>query len=339
MKAIYLVKNGSAKEAFAVRETEIPTPASDQVLVKVQGFGLNFADIMARKGMYRDAPPMPSILGYDVCGTIEAVGKEVTHLKIGDRVAGMTRFGGYAEYAVLDSRACVKIDENISTAEATALATQYCTAWYSAAEMVNLYAGDKVLIHAAAGGVGTALVQYCVHKGCEIFATAGSESKLELLRKAGVQHPINYTTEQFDEVIREKTNRQGVDVIFDSVGAGYFKKGVKSLAAGGRIVGFGAADMSGSKNIFAQIKGGLAFGIYHPAQFLMSSKALIGVNMLRIADNKPQVLQRCFENVIRLYREGVFRPVTGKIFSVTQIAEAHEYLESRKSVGKISVEW
>lgn len=339
MKAIYVVKHGAAKEAFAIREIEKPIPAANQVLVKVQGFGLNFADVMARKGMYRDAPPMPSLLGYDVCGTIDTVGKEVTHLKAGDRVAGLTRFGGYAEYAALDSRACVKIDENMNTAEATALATQYCTAWYSAAEMVNLYAGDKVLIHAAAGGVGTALVQYCVHKGCEIFATAGSESKLELLRKAGVQHPINYTTEQFDEVIREKTNGQGVDVIFDSVGAGYFKKGVKSLAAGGRIVGFGAADMSGSKNIFAQIKGGLAFGIYHPAQFLMSSKALIGVNMLRIADNKPQVLQRCFENVIRLYREGVFRPVTGKIFSVTQIAEAHEYLESRKSVGKISVEW
>lgn len=339
MKAIFLTKTGVAKNAFEQRETPIPEPKAGEVLVKVQGFGLNFADVMARKGQYQDAPPLPSILGYDVCGFIESVGADVKHLSKGNRVAGMTRFGGYAEYAVLDARACVKINDSMNSAEATALATQYCTAYYSAAEVVNLHKGDKVLIHAAAGGVGTALVQYCKHKGCEIFGTAGSEAKLKLLKENGVHHPINYTTEQFDEQILKLTDGKGVDVIFDSIGASYFKKGIKVLAAGGRIVGFGAADMSDAGNIFVTLKRGLGFGIYHPAEFLMSSKALIGVNMLRIADNKPEVLQRCFENVIRLYNEKVFQPVTGKIFKVSEIADAHEYLEMRKSIGKIAVEW
>lgn len=339
MKAIFLTRFGTAGQAFELRETAIPVPGPRQVLIKVQGFGLNFADVMARKGLYQDCPPRPAILGYDVCGIVEAVGEGVAKVAPGDRVAAMTRFGGYAEYALSDVRACMKIGPELNTAEATALATQYCTAYFCAAEMVNLHEGDKVLIHAGAGGVGTALIQYCRYKGCEIFATAGSEAKVALLRQYGVQHPIQYTKQAFDKVIREKTQGKGVDVIFDSVGARYFRKGIRSLASGGRMVGFGAADMSGSRNIFSQIKGALGFGFYHPAQFLMSARSLIGVNMLRIADDKPEMMERCFTAVGALYREGVFRPVTGKIFPYTRIADAHAFLESRQSVGKIAIEF
>ncbi len=338
MKALTLIKPGAANTAFEVREVTIPKIQSGQALIKVEGFGLNFADVMARKGLYRDAPPLPSVLGYDVCGTVAEVSADVTHIKVGDRVAAMTRFGGYAEYAITDARACMKVDANINIAEATALATQYCTAYFSAAEMVNLHEGDKVLIHAAAGGVGTALIQYCQYKKCEIFATVGSDTKVEMLRNLGVNHVINYNKEQFDEVIMKQTLDKGVDVIFDSVGASYFKRGFKILASGGRIVGFGAADMS-SANVLSQLKGAIGFGIYHPAQFLMTSKSVIGVNMLRIADDKPEVLKRCFTAVFDLYQKGIFRPVTGKIFPVSEISNAHEYLESRQSVGKVAVSW
>lgn len=339
MKAIFLTRFGNADRAFELRETPTPVAGDGQVLVRVQGFGLNFADVMARRGVYQDCPPLPAVLGYDVCGIIEAVGAGVSKLQPGDRVTAMTRFGAYAAYAVAEARACLKIGDHLNTAEATALATQCCTAYFCAAEMVNLHAGDKVLVHAGAGGVGSALVQYCLYKGCEIFATAGSPEKIALLKANGVHHPIQYTTEAFDQVIRKQTNGKGVDVIFDSVGARYFRKGIGILASGGRMVGFGAADMSGSRNIFAQIKGALGFGFYHPALFLMKSRSLIGVNMLRIADDKPEMMQRCFEQVGRLYEEKVFRPVTGRIFKADDIAAAHAFLESRKSVGKIAVEF
>lgn len=337
MKAIFLTRFGPADKAFELRDIPVPEPGELQVRVRVQGFGINFADVMARKGLYQDCPPLPTVLGYDVCGIVDAVGKNVHHLAPGDRIAAMTRFGGYAEYALTDARACLKIGEELNVAEATALATQFCTAYFCAGEMVNLHEGDKVLIHAAAGGVGTALVQYCLHKGCEVFATAGAPEKIELLRAGGVHHPIQYTTQAFDAVIREKTGGKGVDVIFDSVGAAYFRKGIKVLASGGRMVGFGAAGMSNSRNIFAQIKGAIGFGFYHPALFLMKSKSLIGVNMLRIADDKPDLLQHCFQQVGRLYEQKIFRPVTGKIFPAEQIADAHNFLESRRSIGKTAV--
>lgn len=339
MKGIYIVRHGDADEAFEVRETPKPVPKPGEVLVKVEGFGLNFADVMARKGMYEDAPPIPSLIGYDVVGTVERVGSNVTHLLEGDRVTALTRFGGYAEFALTDARAAAKISNHISIPEATALTTQYCTAYYAAAEVVNLFEGDRVLIHSAAGGVGTALMQYAKYKKCEIFATTGSSSKVEMLKQMGAHHVIDTSKVDFDDYIEEKTKGDGVDVIWDAVGADFMRKGIKILAPGGRIVCYGAAQMTDATNIFSKIAKGLQFGIYHPAIFMMSSKSLIGVNMLKIADGKPEVLKRCLQNVVRLVEEGVFKPQTGKVFKAADIAEAHKYLESRKSTGKVACQW
>jgi NADPH2:quinone reductase len=204
--------------------------------------------------------------------------------------------------------------------------------------VVNLHEGDRVLIHAAAGGVGTALVQYAKYKGCEIFGTAGSDAKLKLLREAGVDHPINYVTEDFEPAVMKITGGQGLDAIYDANGGLSVKKGFRSLASGGRLVCYGGSHIAG-QNIFGKIKTLWDFGFYHPLQFMTRSKSIIGVNMLRIADNKPLVLKRCLENVVRLHEQGVFKPAVGGIFPVNQVGEAHEFLASRKSTGKISVSW
>ncbi|MES2621428.1 MAG: zinc-binding dehydrogenase [Bacteroidota bacterium] len=339
MKAIYIVKHGKAEEAFEIRDTAKPVPKPGEVLVKVEGFGLNFADVMARKGLYQDAPPMPSLIGYDICGIVERVGANVTNVSEGDRVTAMTRFGGYAEYAVTDARATAKISDRLTVPEATALTTQYCTAYFCIAEMVNLFEGDRVLIHSASGGVGTALLQYAKYKDCEIFATTGSSSKVALLKQMGAQHVINTTETEFDEYITDTTKGDGVDVIFDAMGAGFLRSGIKILSPGGRMVSYGASEMSDSTNVFSKLSKGLQFGIYHPAEFIMTSKSLIGVNMLRIADGKPLVLKRCLENVVRLVEEGVFKPQGGKIFKAEEIAEAHKHLEGRKSTGKVACIW
>ena len=338
MKAAVLIKNGSSTGAFEIRDVPKPTPKQNEVLIKVSAFGLNFADVMARRGSYKDAPPLPAILGYDVAGIIEDTGDGVTNFKKGDKVIAMTRFGGYAEYATTNAGAVAILPDHIDDAIATALATQYCTAVYVAAEMVNLYEGDKVLIHSGAGGVGIALIQYAVYKKCEIFATAGSPEKVNYLKEAGVHHAINYTTDNFEIIIKNSTQQKGVDVIFDAVGGKSVKKGFRLLAPGGRLICYGAAELS-NKNIFGKIKTALNFGFYHPAQLMMPSKSIIGINMLQIGDHKPHVIERCLAEVMRLYQQGVFVPVIGKVFNVADISKAHDYLEQRKSIGKVIVQW
>lgn len=338
MKAIVLIKNGDAFKAFELREVTKPVVMKGQVLIKVAAFGLNFADVMARRGLYKEAPPLPSILGYDVAGTIEEIGEGVLHLKKGDRVTAMTRFGGYAEYAITNASAVAVIPEALDAATATALTTQYCTALYIAAEMVNLYKGDVVLIQSGAGGVGTALIQYALHKGCEIFATAGSETKINYLRQLGVHHPINYNTEDFETVIKNIKQQKGVNVIFDAVGGKSVKKGIRLLAPGGRIVCYGASALT-NKNIFGKIKTALSFGFYHPAMLMMPSKSIIGVNMLQIADHQPHIIERTLAAVMKLNSAGIFIPEIAKVFSATDIGKAHDYLENRKSIGKVVVQW
>lgn len=338
MKAAVLIKNGNAASAFEIREVSKPVPVKDEVLIKVAAFGLNFADVMARNKMYKEAPPLPSILGYDVAGTVEAVGSDVKNISIGQRVTALTRFGGYAEYAVTKSTAVAAIPPSLDDATATALATQYITAYYAAAEAVNLFKGDKVLIQSGAGGVGTALIQFARYKGCEIFSTAGSDEKIQYLTSLGVHHPINYAKDDFENKIKSLTGGKGVDVIFDAVGGSSVKKGFRSLAAGGKIVCYGAADMT-AKNIFGKIKAALGFGFYHPVMLMMPSKSIIGINMLSIGDGNPGVIQRCLEAVVRLYNEGVFIPTISKVFPVSEIGAAHEYLEKRKSIGKVVMKW
>ncbi|PCJ86559.1 MAG: alcohol dehydrogenase [Flavobacteriales bacterium] len=338
MKAITIVKHGAAEKAFEIRETAKPKPKPNEVLIKVDAFGLNYADVWARMGLYQDAPPLPAVVGYEVVGRIEETGSETNGLSIGQRVVAMTRFGGYAEYAVTDSRALAVIGDAAEAGEATALATQYCTAYYAAYEMVNLFEGDHVLIQAAAGGVGTALVQIAKNKGCIIYGTAGSDKKLEYLQRMGVDYPINYRKTDFKAEIEKISGKHCIDVVFDSLGGTTFKKGKQLLAHGGRIIGYGAAERD-KGGIISGLKLLFGFGFFNPAFLLMNSKSIIGINMLRIADFKPETLKRCMEAVVKLYDEGIFKPHVGGRFKAEEIADAHNFLQSRKSVGKVVVEW
>ncbi len=338
MQAAFLVKQGDADQAFSFREVPVPVPAADEILIRVSHSGLNFADVMARRGMYKEAPPLPCVLGYDVAGVVVATGSAVTTFRPGDAVVAMTRFGGYAQYAVTRAAAAALLPPGLPAADAPALATQYCTAYYMAAILVNLFPGDRVLIHSGAGGVGQALIRYARHRGCEVFSTAGSPEKLEQLRSMGVQHPVNYRLEDFESVIREKTGGKGVDVIFDAVGGRSVKKGFRALAAGGRLLCYGASVMS-NQALPGKIASALGFGFYHPVMLMMPSKSLIGVNMLRIADEKPELLQHCLQAVMQLTAEGVFTPAPARVFPAADIAAAHTHLENRSSMGKLVLAW
>jgi NADPH2:quinone reductase len=340
MRAAVLTKTGAADKAFEIREVERPKIEGLEVLIKVEAFGLNFADVMARNGLYQDAPPLPSILGYDVVGEVVEVATEEANYLLGKRVVAMTRFGGYAEYAKTDFRACAIISENIPATKAAALATQYCTAYYAAYECTNVYDGDFILIHAAAGGVGTALTQLCKHKGCTVFGTTGSDAKFDYLKNNGVDFPINYRKQDYEKELVKLSDGRLLDVAFNSVGGTTFKKDFKLLEKGGKSVIYGAAERSGKKGgAIATLGLAWNFGVFSPIQLLMNSKGIIGINMLRIADYRPLVLKRCLEEVVRMTEEGVLNPSEGGTYTANQIGEAHNFLESRKSTGKIAVTW
>ena len=340
MKAIYLKKYGNSASAFEIKEMPIPIAAKGEVVIKVACFGLNFADVVARRGLYPDAPANPVVLGYDVAGVVESVGEDGAIFKIGQRVMAFTRFGGYAEYVKTVESGVALMPDTLDFAAATALVTQGSTAYFCAYQSTVLNAGDRVLIHAAAGGVGSLLVQMAKQQKCIVYGTA-STSKLNYLKQSGVDVAIDYTQEDFSKVIRAHSNDQKIDVVFDSIGGRTFKNSFKLLAPGGRIVTFGAAEQIGGNktNKLSALKLAWGFGIFSPIQLLLSSKAIIGVNMLKIADNRPHILSLCLREVLKMTEAGTIVPTVGKIFSADKIAEAHDYLENRQSVGKVVMAW
>lgn len=340
MRAAMLVKNASAKEAFEIRETTRNQPGDGEVEIKVEAFGLNFADVMARRGLYREAPALPSVLGYDLVGKIESVGPNVSPDMVGKRVAGMSRFGAYAEYCVTKASGVTEVPADMHAAEACALGTQYCTAWYASMQATNMHEGERVLIHAAAGGVGTALVQLAQWKNCEIFATVGSEEKVQQLKKLGVQHVINYRTDDYEEVMKGILGKNRIDMTFNAIAGSTFKKDMRLIGSGGRVVLYGAAERAGKKGgKWATIRLLQRMGLLIPLLRMAKSQALIGVNMLKIADYKPDLIARALTELTALHQQGVIKPKVGGLYDIEDLAKAHDDLEYRRTSGKLAVKW
>ncbi|MBC8343327.1 MAG: zinc-binding dehydrogenase [Bacteroidetes bacterium] len=340
MKAVFLTQYGKADDAFEIRETNIPEPKEKEVLVKVETFGLNFADVIARRGMYGEAPKNPCVLGYEVVGRIEKIGSTVSKLKSGQKVVALTRFGGYAEYAISDEMSAIAIPEDMDKGVATCLATQYTTAYYSAFILANLQENDHVLIHAAAGGVGIALTQLARLRGCITYGTTSSPEKISFLQKSGIDFPINYKMNAFEEEVIKLTNGRKLDVIFDPIGGKNFKRSKTILGNTGRIISYGASDqLNGKKGLINNMRLLFGFGFLHPVFLIMSSKSVMGVNLLRISESRPDILHKCMLEVVKLASEGKISPYVGSRFPVHEIAKAHDLLESRKSIGKVVLNW
>jgi NADPH2:quinone reductase len=340
MKAIFLVRNGDSSSAFEIRETPIPVPGHDEVVIRAEASGLNFADVMARRGLYKAAPPKPAILGYDIAGTIHSVGSGVSGLKKGQRVAAMSRFGGYAEYAVTKAGAVIPLPDGMDAALATSLATQASTAVYSALFASRLYKNEKILIHAAAGGVGTFLVQLAKSAECTVFGSA-STSKHGYLKELGVDFPIDSRAENPYDQVTGLIGADKLDVVFDNIGGLSFKRGLAALGHGGRMVSYGAAaqNRGNRSGRLSSLRVGLGFGFHSPIRLIVRSSSIIGVNMLALADHKPAVMEEVMAEVGKLTRAGILKPVLGKSFPASEIAAAHDYLESRQSIGKVAITW
>ncbi len=338
MVAHVLVRNSLPNHSFELQERPIPLVKSGEVRIKVSAFGINYADIMARQGLYRGCPPLPCVIGYDVEGIIDEVAGDVHQFKKGDRVFALTRFGGYAQYAIASVQAVGRLPEDAEIGIGCALATQCVTAYHAALMCQELLPGEKVLIHAAAGGLGTALIQLAQWKGCIVVGVVGGKEKVAYLKNLGVQHIIDHHETSYLAYVQEHFNGR-VDVIFDNIGGSSIKKGKSILGFGGRIVTLGAAALSGKKGIINLLRLVLGFGWFSPISFLGKSQSLIGVNMLVIGDHRPDMLAVSFKGVPELFQKGILKPHIGKMFSQSELGDAHQYMQDRKSIGKLIVTW
>ena len=337
--AFTLTKNGKSEDAFELRKYDHKKLSAEEVRIKVSAFGLNYADVMARNGLYKECPPLPTVIGYEVVGTIIEANTANSKELIGKKVVAFTRFGGYAQEVVTQLSATVIIDDYPED-KALALATQYVTAYYMVHYTFNFHKNNHVLIHAAAGGVGTALVQLLQSKGVNIIAKVGSDEKAKYLNDLGVEHCVNYNTQNYAQFVKDVLKDNSLVASFNPSGGKTFQTDLKLLGPHGKLFLYGGAERSGKKwGIFSTLNFVRKMGIILPITLMMQSKSLIGVNMLKIADEYPEILQKCLSEVIHLAKKGIIAPKVGGTFHSNELADAHNYLASGKSTGKVVVKW
>lgn len=337
MKAAFVTKYGGP-DTLKIRETEKPEPGPDQVQIKVKAIGLNFADVLMRTGIYPNTPKPPFIPGMEFSGVVSETGANVSTLKPGQRVMGYSRTGSHAEYVVVNHTMVGPIPDLMSFEEAASFLVIYLTAYHGLFTLGKLQPREKVLIHAAAGGVGIAVIQLAKHYNAEVFGTVGSEFKRTLAYEQGIDHCINYTTENFASIIRQNTGNYGIDVVMDSVGGRVFRPGWKLLSPMGRYIIYGFADAMG-KNSFSYVRAGKSLLTMPPVlltTLISANKTIAGFNLSTLT-GKTEYLRRATEQILDMYAQGIVKPVIGKIFPFDQINLAHAHLQRRESIGKVVV--
>ncbi len=335
MRAVWIPEFGRP-DVLEVRQSEDPTPAPGQVRVRVRASGINFAEIMARQGLYRDAPAPPMVVGYEVSGVIDALGQGVTGRTEGERVIAVTRFGGYADTVCVDASQSYLMPEEMSFEEGAALPVNYLTAYHMLFNVLRVRPGDHVLVHQAAGGVGTAACQLCRSvDGVVTFGTA-SKAKHDYVKSQGCTHPIDYHSSDYAEVVREMTGGRGVHAVLDALGGKDWKKGYSLLRPGGMLILFGWANMAkfGERRLTHVARQFLQMPWWTPVQLMQGNKGVSGVNMGHLW-RESEMMRDAFDVLLKLYAKGAIKPHVDRSFRFEEAADAHAYIEAGKNVGKV----
>jgi NADPH:quinone reductase-like Zn-dependent oxidoreductase len=335
MRAVWIT-GANGPDGLRVRETTDPEPGPGQVRVRVRAAGLCFAEVMAAQGLYPDAPKPPCVMGYEVAGVIDAVGDGVQGHPVGSRVVAMTRFGGHSDVVCVPAEQVFAIPDGKDFAEAAALPVNYLTAYRMLFRVACIRPGERVLVHMAAGGVGTAVLQLCrTVADVEVFGTA-SAAKHEVLRAEGCAHPIDYRTADYAAEARRLTGGEGVDVVLDPLGGTDWRKGLKLLRPGGRLVAYGFANMASGQrrrpvHVLSQLAG---MPRLTPLQLMNSNRTVSGVHIGRLWD-QIAVLSAELREVLRLWENGAITPRIDATYPFAQAAQAHRRILGRQNTGKI----
>ncbi|OLZ42596.1 NADPH:quinone reductase [Natrinema saccharevitans] len=320
MKAIEVESYGDSDE-LSVVDVPTPEPEAGEVRIEIEAAGINFADIMQRRGHYPSGPEAPYVPGMEAAGTVDAVGEGVDDLSVGDRVVGMLDTGGYAEYVTAPADLLFPIPEAMSFDEAAGFPVQFLTAHACLFEWGGLEADESVLIQAAAGGVGTAAVQLASNHGAEVFGTASTQEKLDLAAELGCDHPINYTETDFREIVEAETDGEGVDLVLESVGDDVFDRSLDAMAHFGRMVTYGVAS-----GVPAEVSN---------QRLLFENKTVKGFHLGQAAMHDPDRVMQAVPELTEGLASGDLEIILGESFALEDAAEAHQYIEDRKSSGKI----
>lgn len=326
---------------FRIDEIDQPKIGPNEILIKVKAFGLNYADVMAFKGYYKAAPPLPAILGYDAVGTIVSMGEDVKGFELDDYILALTRFGAYAEYAIVNPAAAIQVDPNLNASELLSLATQGATAFHMFQHLCQIIPNKpyRIMTYAATGGLGRVLIQMAQqYDNIEIYGLCSSDTKAEDLKKMGVKAINHIKNPHF----REELSAQNItfDYVFNSVGGKSIPQDYDLLKTNGLLLLYGVASLSQKKkNLFNVLKTLWQSGFKSPLFLLGKSKGIYGVNMLQIADNEPEIITAAMKGVYQLYLNQTIQIHPDQDFKASEVNEALAYLASGKSKGKISCYW
>jgi putative PIG3 family NAD(P)H quinone oxidoreductase len=307
---------------LSIQQGPVPTPRTDEVLIKVHAAGINRADLLQRKGLYPPPQDASPILGLEVAGTVCAVGKDAGNWQVGDKVCALTHGGGYAEYAVAPVGQCMPIPTGFSKAEAAALPEALLTVWHNLFQRAGLQVGEKVLIHGGASGIGTLGVVMCAALGAEVYTTAGSDEKCLALEARGATKAINYKTDDFEAVLTGLCLNNEINVILDMIGGDYIQKNLNLAAAEGRIVNI--AYMKGFK---AEV---------NFAPLLMKRITMTGSTLrAQTFAQKSVMVEEIMARVFPLLENGTIKPLIDSIYPLEQVEQAHGHMQSGQHMGKI----
>ncbi|HEY7893236.1 MAG TPA: medium chain dehydrogenase/reductase family protein [Solirubrobacteraceae bacterium] len=328
MRVVAITKHGGPK-VLKVQERRDPSLGRGEVRIEVAAAGVNFADVMARIGLYPDAPKPPCVIGYEVAGTILELGDGVEQLIHGQRVLAATQFGGYASQAVVPASAVVPLPAELTFEQGAAIPVNYSTAWAGLVGYGNLQPKERVLIHSAGGGVGIAATQIAKRHGAEVYGTA-SPSKHARIRELGVDHALDYTHDGWELGLPK------FDLIMDPLGGRSLRRGYNMLRPGGRLVAFGAsAVVSGERrNPIAALRTVLQMPRFNMIKQMSESKAVIGLNMLSLWKDR-QTLTPWIEPLLELIDDGTIRPVVAGSFTFEDAGDAHRMITERRNLGKV----
>lgn len=334
MKQIVITQHGGT-DVLKIQEKPDPEPSPGEVLIKVKAVGINFADILARKRLYPDAPPPPCVVGYEVSGVIESVGKGVDASRIDNPVFALTRFSGYSEKVCIPEYAVFQIPKSLDFASAAVIPVNYLTAYQLVHVMGALKKGESVLIHNAGGGVGLAALDIALHLGADTYGTS-SVGKHSFLKERGLKHPIDYRNSDFLSSVLKLTNGKGVELIIDPIGGKNWKRSYKALRSTGRLGMFGVSSVTESTagKVIQFVKLLLHTPWYNPLRLMNANKGVFGVNLGHMWREREKISEWMHE-IIRGVEEGWIRPHVDRSFPFEQAGEAHAYIEARKNTGKV----
>jgi NADPH:quinone reductase-like Zn-dependent oxidoreductase len=328
MKAVVITKRGGPG-VLHVQEKPDPVLGAGGVRIQVAAAGVNFADVMARIGLYPDSPDTPCVVGYEVAGTVLELGDGVETLVPGQRVFASTQFGGYASQVVAKASDVVALPDWLSFEQGAAIPVNYGTAWTALLGYGSLQRGERVLVHSAGGGVGIAATQIARRHGAEVYGTA-SPGKHEQIKELGVEHAIDYTRSGWEQGL------PAFDVILDAVGGKSFRRDYTMLRAGGRLVAFGAsAVVSGEKrNLITALRAAARMPRFNMIKQMGESKAVIGLNMLTLWKDRGTI-EPWITPLLPLLDDGTIEPVVAGAFSFEEAGAAHSMIVERRNVGKV----